>query len=263
VSSTPGRRHAATLRESFTRQAATFEDARLNFAFTDSLSLVVKACSPRQGDVALDVAAGTGLVARALAPLVSAVVAVDITPEMLERGKRESDKGLVRNVIFQRGDVNDLPFLPESFTLVVSRFSLHHLEDPGAAVRELARVCRRGGRVVIFDLVASDDPEVAARQDDVERRRDPAHLRNMTKGEVVDALVGAGLIVGSRQERVVSRSVDQWLEQADTEAYARADVRRILIDEINGGPVSGMRPSWNGHTLQFTQTWFVAVGTKG
>lgn len=50
------------------------------------------------------------------------------------------------------GDVTDLPFADRSFDLVVSSFSLHHWDHPEAAVGQLARVLRPGGRLVIYDF---------------------------------------------------------------------------------------------------------------
>ncbi|HKD97163.1 MAG TPA: class I SAM-dependent methyltransferase, partial [Micromonosporaceae bacterium] len=52
----------------------------------------------------------------------------------------------------QVGDVTDLPFADGSFDLVVSSLSLHHWDEPEAAVPELARVLRPGGRVCIYDF---------------------------------------------------------------------------------------------------------------
>jgi ubiquinone/menaquinone biosynthesis C-methylase UbiE len=150
--------HAEAVAASFGRQAETFEDARLNSAFTDSTGWIVEHAVPAPDDLVLDVAAGTGLVARTLAPLTRAVVALDATDAMLAAGKAAVDRAGTGNVLFQRGDATDLPFLDATFSLAVTRFSLHHLADPAALVRELARVCRPGGRVVVMDMVAADDP---------------------------------------------------------------------------------------------------------
>src|SRR5690348_16083289 len=96
-------RHGLILRE-FARQARTFEDPRLNAAFTLQLRRLVDFAQPVPQDVCLDVACGTGLVARALAVRTRHVTAFDTTPEMLATGKAQADGEGVSNVVFQRGD---------------------------------------------------------------------------------------------------------------------------------------------------------------
>ena len=117
----------------------------------------------------LDVAAGTGHVARRLAPSVRAVVALDATRAMLEQGRAQG----VPNVIFVQGDAASMPFLDGSFDMVVSRFAVHHFEDPAVQVAEMRRCLRPGGRLAIADLVA--DPAAAAEQNRLEALRDPSH----------------------------------------------------------------------------------------
>src|SRR2546430_3918410 len=110
-----------------------------------------------------------------------------------------------------------MPYLDGSFSLVITRFSLHHLDDPNAAIREMARVCRRDGRVVVADMVASPDPAAAAGQDRLERMRDPSHVRMLSAAELARALEEEGLDVVDTRAREVVRPVEQWLEQSRTD----------------------------------------------
>jgi ubiquinone/menaquinone biosynthesis C-methylase UbiE len=255
--------HADAVAASFGRQATTFEDDRLNAAFTDSTGWLVEHAVPAPDDLVLDVAAGTGLVARALAPLTRAVVALDATDAMLAAGKAAVDRDGTGNVVFQRGDATALPFLDATFSLAVTRFSLHHVTDPAALVRELARVCRPGGRVVVMDMVAGDDPEVAAGQDAVERRRDPAHRHLVTGPGLRAALAGAGLTVATVDERAVARPVEPWLAQGCTDEAAAAALRTDLAAEADGrGGPTGVDAHWHGDELRFRQHWVVMVGIR-
>ncbi|MEU4427794.1 methyltransferase domain-containing protein [Actinoplanes sp. NPDC024001] len=146
--------HRDLIRQEFARQAGTFEDARLNTAFTSHLERLVDFTEPAADDVCLDVACGTGLVARALAARTRHVTALDLTPEMLATGKASADADGVRNVVFQEGDATRLPFLDASFSLVVSRFSLHQADEPQRLVAEMRRVCRPDGRVRVLRRAA-------------------------------------------------------------------------------------------------------------
>ena len=161
--------HSEALERAFAQQAAAFEDPRFNRLFTTDSEWLFERLPLDPGDLVLDVAAGTGHVARRLAPSVRAVVALDATRAMLERGRAQG----VPNVIFVQGDAASMPFLDGSFDVVVSRFAVHHFEDPAVQLAEMRRCLRPGGRLAIADLVA--DPAAAAEQNRLEALRDPSH----------------------------------------------------------------------------------------
>jgi ubiquinone/menaquinone biosynthesis C-methylase UbiE len=254
--------HEERIREAFTRQAGTFEDERLNVAFTSGLPWLLSYVEPRRDDTVLDVAAGTGLVARALAADVAHVTAVDSTAAMIEQGRARAGAEGHTNLDFVSGSAEDLPFADASFTLVVTRFSLHHFADPTPAVDEMVRVLRPGGRIVVKDLVASADSGVAARQDHVERLRDPSHVRMPPRGAVRDWLRQHGLQVHTVAEREIDRPVEQWLQQSVTAADTAAAVRAALEADLRGEETTGLHPHRVDHELWFHQTWEVTVASK-
>ena len=105
---------------------------------------------------ALDVATGTGDLALALAgcPGVSAVVGVDLLPEMLAiaRNKRRAGRAAGAPVDFVLGDALNLPFGDQSFVCATAGFSLRNMPDVPAAIAEMARVVAPGGRVTTLEL---------------------------------------------------------------------------------------------------------------
>jgi SAM-dependent methyltransferase len=254
--------HEDRIRDAFTRQAATFEDERLNVAFTSGLPWLLSYVDARPADVALDVAAGTGIVARALAAHVARVTALDSTDAMLAEGRRQAAAEGRDNVVFVPGSAERLPFGDAVFSLVVTRFSLHHFTDPAPAVAEMSRVLASGGRLVVKDLVASTDPDVAARQDHVERLRDPSHVRMPPRRDVARLLTGRGLSVDQVAEREIDRPVEAWMEQAGTEAEAAEQVRAAFERDLAGGETTGMRPHRVDGELWFHQTWEVTVAHR-
>jgi SAM-dependent methyltransferase len=254
--------HEDRIREAFTLQAGTFEDERLNVAFTSGLPWLLSYVGPRPDDVVVDVAAGTGIVARALAADVARVTAVDSTPAMIEEGRRRAEAEGRDNLEFVSGSAEHLPFDDAAFSLVVTRFSLHHFADPTPAVREMARVVRPGGRLVVKDLVGSPDPAVAERQDHVERLRDPSHVRMPPRGSVRTWLQGAGLEVTDVAERDIDRPVEQWLQQSVTDDDAAAQVRAAFEADLAGKETTGLRPHRVDGALWFHQTWEVTVAHR-
>ncbi|MEZ6243349.1 MAG: metalloregulator ArsR/SmtB family transcription factor [Phycisphaerales bacterium] len=103
---------------------------------------------PRDWVVA-DVGCGTGNVAELVAPCVNEVVAIDQSAPMLEAAERRL--GGAKNVRFVQGSVETLPLDDGSVDAIVCVLVLHHVEEPVAAMREMARVLRsdRGGGVAL------------------------------------------------------------------------------------------------------------------
>jgi ubiquinone/menaquinone biosynthesis C-methylase UbiE len=149
--------HDDTVRQEFAKQAVRFEDPAYSFADRRLIQWILTHVPPREGELVLDVAGGTGIVARAFARTAAQAVVIDLTRAMLETGRREADAAGLRNVLYLEGDAAELPFLDESFDLVTCRFAVHHFADPARQIAEMVRVCRRGGRVAIVDLVAFDE----------------------------------------------------------------------------------------------------------
>ena len=76
---------------------------------------------------------------------------------------------------------------------------MHHFLDPVGVLREMVRVCAPGGRVVVIDMYASDDPAKAAEWNRAEKLRDPSHVRCLTLPELKGLFGPAGLPDAARQ----------------------------------------------------------------
>jgi len=118
---------------------------------------ICERAEPSGDDVVVDLGAGTGLLALALAPRVAQVKAIDIAPRMLERLDAAAAADAIDNVTPLLGDLRQLPLDDESATLAVSNYAFHHLEDDDKqlALSEVRRVLVPGGRLVICDMMFS------------------------------------------------------------------------------------------------------------
>lgn len=104
-----------------------------------------------RGERVLDLGTGTGAVAWAAAATVGAagrVIAVDISPEMLDVAGRNARRLGVTNVELREGRAEDIPAESASQDVVLASLSLMYAIDRDAAAREIARVLRPGGRIV-------------------------------------------------------------------------------------------------------------------
>ena len=255
--------HAQRITDAFTLQAEAFEDPARNQVFTSDSRWVFERLPLTASDLVLDVAAGTGHAARQLAATARAVVALDATEAMLARGQARAAAEACRNVMFMRGDAAALPFLDGSFDVVVSRFAVHHFEEPARVVAEMVRCTRPGGHVALVDLVADEDPEAAAEHNRLERLRDPSHATFLPAIELQALMAEAGLESIDVATRPLERPLAPWLDQTETPADARDEIRAALLADIGGGPATGFRPrAGDDGELRFVQTFASAIASR-
>ena len=101
----------------------------------------------KPGDRVLECACGTGLLTEVIAPKCTRVTATDFAPKMLARAKKNC--AAFGNITFEQADIMALRYADDSFDVVVAGNVIHLLDEPMKALRELDRVCVRGGRLVI------------------------------------------------------------------------------------------------------------------
>jgi SAM-dependent methyltransferase len=162
----------------------------------------------RHPGAVLDIATGGGHTALAFSALARRVVAFDVTEPMLEAARQFVRERGAGRVAFVAGDVGALPFR-EAFDVVTCRIAAHHFADVGAAVRQIARVLKSGGSFLLQDILGHEDSEARAFIIEVERRRDPSHVRAYRAVEWNALLRGAGLTV---MDEAVVQKVRPWAE---------------------------------------------------
>src|SRR5262249_61891793 len=95
------------------------------------------------------------------------------------------------NLTWRQAAVPPLPYADASFSIVCARFAFHHFLDPLAVLKEMRRVCRSGGRVVVAD--AAPESNRADAFNEMERLRGPSDVRALSPEELVDLLATARL----------------------------------------------------------------------
>lgn len=163
--------HNATVVDQHTRQAPGY--ARLTRASAAERPKRHEWIGAGADDELLDVACGPGSLTLDLAPHVARATGLDITAAMLEQARAAQAQKGVANVDWVEGDAARMPFSDGAFSLVTCSAAFHHFEQPIAVLDEMARVCRRGGRIVVSDV--TPDADKAEAYDRMEKMRDPSH----------------------------------------------------------------------------------------
>jgi len=159
--SSPRKRHAlelfAGLPQKYDRMGAVLsfgQDPRWRRALVDAID-------PRPGQLVLDVATGTGLVAFELARRGGCeVTALDQSEEMLAgaRGRLAREPSHADRITFVHGEAEHLPFPDDHFDALTFTYLLRYVDDRHATMRELARVVRPGGPIGMLEFAVPGNP---------------------------------------------------------------------------------------------------------
>lgn len=202
--------------EHFTDRAA-FYDRSSRWCTDPALAAAtVAAVAPRPTDRLLDVACGTGLVARHFKGRVAEVVGLDLTPAMFAQAAPHVDR-------LVEGDATRMPFGDAEFDAVTCRQGIQFMDD-AAAVREMVRVTRPGGRIVLVHLCAYGP---ADREDyfEILRLRNPARRNFYLRTDLERLLLDAGCASAEVRDYVSDEDVEAW---ADNHAIENERVAALV-----------------------------------
>src|SRR6185312_8505950 len=221
--------HGSRILDQFTRQAVPFSQSP-SVSNQKALELIVRSAGAGPEDTVLDVGCGPGLLACAFARVVRHATGIDLTPAMLDQARKASQEQQLTNVSWQQGDVTQLPYPDVHFSIVSSRFVFHHLEQPLVVLKEMVRVCKPAGRIVVADMAPA--PEKADALNAEERLRDPSHVRALTEKELRELFADAGLPEPAIGHYRVECDLDDLLSRSFPNPGDEDRIRKVFHDSI-------------------------------
>ncbi len=248
--------HLRVTRDEFARQAESFAGAPL-LSGADLTDQVAEAAVGARDWRVLDLACGPGLLLPSLAARAQRVVGVDFTPEVLTLARRRIREDSLQ-ISLVRGVAETLPFHAASFDAVVLRLALHHFEKPSVVLREVKRLLRPRGRLVVVDILTSGDHEVAGLYNAIERLRDRSHVQLVPEGELIAAIETEGFRLSRRMTWNAPRGFVEWAKIISDEPRMRS-LEAILRHLARAGVTAGIDLREEGGELLLTYTFALLV----
>lgn len=252
----PSQSHEDKIIEQFSQQAIPFTQVPGHY---DAMQVLLELSGVSSTDIVLDVACGPGMVACEFAKHASHVTGVDITPAMIaQAAKRQHELGL-NNLAWDNGNAIPLPYADNSFTLVITRYSYHHLQAPEKALAEMIRVCKPGGRVLVADVAIESAKSEA--YDCLEILRDPSHIHALTKEEFDALFQCSGLMNCSQSTYGVDIELETQLKASFPKPGDEELIRKMVTDDVGVDSIGINAQTTNG-TIVYTVQIAVYVAEK-
>lgn len=229
------KKHTAIVRKQFGKTA----DAFSKFATRDTDEILaerIEFAKPQAGEIALDVACGPGTLVLALAPRVLFARGIDITHAMLVQAAAFRSERGIANACFNEGEAEHLPYADACFDLVTCQFALHHMLRPQSAIREMRRVLKPGGRLLIADTLGPESEDKWELHNSIETRRDPSHVDSLRLTSFLRLFEQTNLLLARQSLKLRPRYFDRWMLRAGIEPShpPYQEVRDAIEDAIPG-----------------------------
>ena len=217
------RSHHDNVEKQFGSQANAYLTSTVHASGRDLQRLAERLSAFPQASV-LDMGCGAGHASFAAAHQVKQVVAYDLSAQMLDVvAQAAKEKGL-DSIATRQGYAESPPFEDGSFDVVISRYSAHHWHDVGRALREVNRVLKPGGVVIVMDVMSPGHPVRDIWLQTVEALRDTSHVRNYSSGEWLSLMNDANLIADTVLTDRLPLAFSSWV--------ARMRTPQVLIDAV-------------------------------
>jgi ubiquinone/menaquinone biosynthesis C-methylase UbiE len=245
------------MQDEFGRQAANMA-ASPAFKEEQTLRRILAALGPAPIGRVLEVACGPGIVAEVIAPLVSELVCIDATPEMLALAESRLEKSGQSNVTFHKAFAEALPFGAAEFDAIVTRLSFHHFDALPEVLAEFRRVLRPQGRLVTADVISSSNRDESTLHNAFEQLRDPTHVHMFSRPEFLTAIRASGFEPTHEEIWEQQRNFSEWAKIVSVPGRTEP-LREVMSALYRAGLHAGIQLHEADGDIQFTHTWLLVA----
>lgn len=256
MTSSNERKHQADIVKQFSRQAIPFTQVPGHY---DAMQVLLEMSGVGADDEVLDVACGPGMVACAFARQANRVTGLDITPAMIEQARKRQLEQNITNLDWTVGQAVPLPYEDKRFSLVITRYSFHHLLSPQKALAEMIRVCKPGGRVLVADVAV--EPEKSEAYDRLEVLRDPSHTHALSRDEFAELFGNSGLLECRRSSYEVEIELEAQLRASFPHPGDEPVIRKMVTEDV-GRDHLGIKARKDNGRILYSVPIAVFVGQK-
>ena len=209
------RSHHDNVEKQFGSQANAYLTSTVHASGRDLQRLAERLSAFPQASI-LDMGCGAGHASFTAAQNVKQVVAYDLSVQMLDVVTLAAKEKGLDNIAIRQGYAESLPFEDGTFDVVISRYSAHHWHDVGRALREVNRVLKPGGVVIVMDVMSPGHPVRDIWLQTVEALRDTSHVRNYSSGEWLSLMNDANLIADTVLTDRLPLAFSSWVARMRT-----------------------------------------------
>lgn len=224
------KKHNVNIAEQFSKQANGYTSIISHY---DALEQLIQISSANMNDTVLDIACGSGIVSCEFAKHTKHVTGIDMTQEMINEAKKLQAKANLQNIDWRIGDVTNLPYADNHFSIVVSRFGFHHFLNPQKVLSEMKRVCKPNGIVMVVD-VSLPDAKIE-KYNEMERNRDCSHVAALSLSEFAIIFESIGFDKLEKAHYIMQINLEEQLKASfpqDVIALKNSILQDIGIDDL-------------------------------
>jgi ubiquinone/menaquinone biosynthesis C-methylase UbiE len=250
--------HNDSIISQFTKQAIPFTQMS-EHSNQYGLELLLKLSDPKQNDIVLDIACGNGIVSGEFAKIVAHVTGIDLTPAMIEQAKLLQQEKQLKNVDWKIGDVSNLPFEDNLFSIVVTRYSFHHMLEPKKVLAEMKRACMNGGKILVIDVTPDVDKVDAFNY--VEKLRDSSHTRALPFSELENMMKEVGLVNLKSEYHDLEMPLEKILQSSFPDPKDVDKIKQLFKEDLTKNNL-GMKSHLRDGEIHFYFPVSMIIGNK-
>ena len=248
--------HNKKIVEQFSKQAVPFKLVQGHYNCVDTIIEMSDVSSEK---TVLDLACGTAIVGCEFAKYAKHVTGIDITKEMLHEAKKLKKEKKLENITFELNSVDNLSYEENFFDIVFTRYSFHHFLDVNQVFKEMIRVCKPNGKIIVVDVALEE--KYAQAYNNMEKLRDPSHTRALTNTEFEQLFSNKQLSNCSKSNYSVKLELEEQLNASFPNSGDDEKIRNIFQEDIIHNHL-GVKSYSKDSKIYFSYPITIFVATK-